>query len=142
MKKGLVFIATILFVLGVTIDTAYGTNGKGKVGAKIVFVQSTHEFGTVKQNGPCEYTFVYKNKGDEPLVVNKVLTSCGCVGTTVGNNVTLPGAKGTIKVKYNTSLTGDFRKMIVVKTNSKYNSNVVLTISGKVVASKTKKTKH
>ena len=44
---------------------------------KALFDKTTHEFGTILWKNPVTATFKITNKGDKPLVISNVTTSCG-----------------------------------------------------------------
>ena len=43
---------------------------------KALFDKTTHEFGTILWKNPVTATFKITNKGDKPLVISNVTTSC------------------------------------------------------------------
>jgi len=100
--------------------------------AEIYFENTVHDYGTIRKNskGSCE--FVFKNTGDQPLVLDNVKTSCGCTVPTWPKKTILPGKSGTIKVVYNTKKTGTFNKTITVMSNAKTDP-VELSINGTVI---------
>ncbi len=88
--------------------------------AKIKFDKLTYDFGTFTVSNPVqEASFSFTNEGKSPLVINQVVTSCGCTVATYTKKPIAPGQAGVIKVKYNG--TGRFpshiKKMITVRTN-------------------------
>lgn len=102
----------------------------------ISFEETTHDYGKIeyKGDGSCEFTF--ENTGEEPLLLTKVRAACGCtVPETWPKDPIKPGETGTIKVKYNTRIKGNFSKSIRVYSNAK-NSPNRLIIKGKVVMNK------
>ena len=48
---------------------------------KASFDKTMHEFGTILWKNPVTATFKITNKGDKPLVISNVTTSCGCTVT-------------------------------------------------------------
>ena len=77
--------------------------------------------------------FVFKNTGKEPLILKNVRSSCGCTVPEWPKEPIKRGSKGTIKVSYNTRITGSFSKSITVYSNAE-GEPVVLKIKGKVDA--------
>ncbi|MEZ4484127.1 MAG: DUF1573 domain-containing protein [Syntrophotaleaceae bacterium] len=37
-----------------------------------------HHFGKIAEGSTIEHTFRFQNSGDQPLVISKVRSSCGC----------------------------------------------------------------
>lgn len=99
----------------------------------IIFVSTTHDYGTIVQgaDGTCMFTFT--NKGKAPIVLNEVKASCGCTVPEWTRTPVAPKQKGTIKVTYNTNNVGAFSKSITVNSNA-INNPVVLIIKGVVTA--------
>jgi hypothetical protein len=103
-------------------------------GPEISFTELVHDYGNVKLNGDGTCEFEFTNTGNEPLILSRPKSSCGCTVPTWPNQPILPGEKEKIKVTYNTSKAGAFNKTITVTSNAKVNNNIVLRIKGTVVA--------
>lgn len=99
----------------------------------IVFEKLEHDYGTIERgaDGTCE--FIFTNKGESPLILNNVRATCGCTVPEWPREPIAPGAKGIIKVRYNTNITGTFNKSVTVFSNA-VNKTVMLRIKGKVEA--------
>ena len=70
--------------------------------AEIKFDKLTHNFGTFSEKSPVvTYTFTYTNVGEQPLVINQAVASCGCTVPEYTKTPIQPGEKGEIKVTYN-----------------------------------------
>ena len=90
--------------------------------AEIKFDKLTHDFGTFSEKNPVvTYTFTYTNVGEQPLVINQAIASCGCTVPEYTKKPIQPGEKGEIKVTYNGAgkFPGHFKKSITVRTNGK-----------------------
>ena len=88
--------------------------------AEIKFEKTTHNFGTFSENEPkVTCTFTYTNIGEQPLVVNQAIASCGCTVPEYTKTPVQPGEKGEIKVTYNGAgkFPGHFKKSITIRTN-------------------------
>ncbi|MBP7856939.1 MAG: DUF1573 domain-containing protein [Prevotella sp.] len=88
--------------------------------AQIKFDKLSYDFGTFSESAPvqkCTYTFT--NVGDQPLIINQAVASCGCTVPTYTKTPIKPGEKGTIVVTYNGKgkFPGHFKKTITVRTN-------------------------
>ena len=93
MKK-IAFIALML-VCGLTAALAQKP-------AEIKFDKLTHDFGSFSEKSPVvTYTFTYTNVGEQPLVINQAVASCGCTVPEYTKAPIKPGEKGEIKVTYN-----------------------------------------
>lgn len=98
----------------------------------ISFSETTLDYGKVAVNSDGHRTFVIKNIGDKPLIVSNVKPSCGCTTPEWSKNPILPGKTGQIKVHYNTTIQGAFKKSIEVFSNDPENKRTVIYIKGNV----------
>lgn len=90
--------------------------------AEIKFDKLTNDFGTFSEKEPVQKaTFTFTNVGDEPLVINQAMASCGCTVPSYTKKPVAPGEKGEINVTYNGKgrFVGHFKKSITVRTNGK-----------------------
>ncbi len=104
----------------------------------IVFDTVTYDFGLLKKGSDATYRFSFVNRSETPVILTNVKSSCGCTVPEWPRAPFKPGESGTIKVKYNTRITGTFQKTIHVHT-SQNSQPIVLTIKG--VVKKIKKQK-
>lgn len=133
MNKNTNRVIAILSALIMSVVLLSFSNGaEDKDSPVMEFEETVHDYGTIpyKGDGNCEFEF--KNKGKEPLVLTNVRSSCGCTTPNWTREPVKKNKKGSIKVKYNTAIVGNFTKSITVYSNAK-NSPIRLTIKGKVV---------
>lgn len=97
------------------------------------FKKTEHNFGTIKEEiGAVTTQFEFTNTGTSPLIIRRVLASCGCTTPEYNRKPVLPGKKGTISAKYSTvARPGTFSKTIRVYTNVP-DTVYTLRIKGKV----------
>ena len=89
--------------------------------AQIKFDSTTHNFGTFSESNStqkCEFKFT--NTGDQPLVINQAVASCGCTVPAYTKTPIKPGEKGVISVTYNGQgkFPGHFKKTITIRSNA------------------------
>lgn len=111
MKKTL--LTALMLICGITFVSAQ---------AEIKFDKLTNDFGTFSESSPVvTCTFTFTNVGDQPLVINQAVASCGCTAPEYTKDPVQPGEKGIIKVTYNGTgkFPGHFKKSITVRTNGK-----------------------
>lgn len=101
--------------------------------AVIVAETATHDFGEIKESdGKVTYTFKVKNEGDAPLVLTRVIASCGCTTPEWTKEPIAPGGSGDIKITFDPQgRPGPFAKTISVYSNGKTGS-FILSIRGDV----------
>ena len=79
------------------------------------FNVESFDFGKVEQNHPATATFVIKNIGNEPLVIDAAQPSCGCTVSDYTKSPIAPGKTGTIKATFNAAAMGPIDKTVTVK---------------------------
>lgn len=95
---------------------------------------NTVDFGQIKQNESADVEFVFTNEGKSDLIIRHVKAGCGCTALMPTENVIKPGAKGSIKAKFNSGgYKGSIYKNIFVYTNDPKSSEVMLMIKGEVL---------
>jgi len=104
---------------------------------KIVFKEDTHDFGKVPRGPELQYNFKFTNKGNSTLTIERVQTSCGCTGATVGEQKDYSkNESGEIKVNFSTQgRDGHQEKTIIVYSNDPENPQKVITIKCDIDAS-------
>lgn len=71
--------------------------------AKLVVEAPSFDFGKVDQGQLIEHTFVLRNAGGQPLVVEDIKPGCGCTVVSVPNGPIAPGAVYQLRVVFNTN---------------------------------------
>lgn len=86
----------------------------------IICEKSIHNFGEIKEiDGPVSHTFVIKNVGKAPLVIDNCTASCGCTTPVWTKKPIPPGKTGTVIVTFNPeNRQGTFTKPISVFSNA------------------------
>ena len=101
--------------------------------AIITFEKTVIDYGTVDKGANGVRDFVFTNTGDAPLIISNVKSTCGCTIPKKPEKPILPGESDKIQVKYDTKRVGFIRKSISVTSNAS-NPNVILKITGQVIA--------
>ena len=132
MKKLVLLIGILVMTMGLV--KAQDEKKVATNGPEIEFEQLNHDFGNVEYGGTCEVAFKFTNTGNEPLVIQKPKTSCGCTASSWPKEPILPGASESIVVTYKTTTkVGNFSKSVTVTSNAMVNSTVVLRIKGAIL---------
>ena len=106
-------------------------------GPQIEFDRTEHDYGEIEQGGDGKTEFVFTNTGTEPLIISKAKGSCGCTVPEWPKEPIAPGAKASIKVKYDTKRVGPISKSVTITSNSVDQSTALLKIKGSVKAKPT-----
>ena len=125
---GIVIISAIMFVV---FTNSQITASLSSDSPKIVFTNSTFDFGTVPQGPEVSHSFEFKNSGSGTLKIEKITSSCGCTGATSGDKDTFTKDEtGEIKVTFKTQgREGKQEKTVLVFTNDPANPQQVLKIT-------------
>ena len=132
-------ISSIAAISLVLFSTGCANNPEEKAkdhGQEIWFDENLHDYGEIEKDSDGTWSFVFKNLGEEAIIINRVRSTCGCAVPDWPKEPIEPGEEGKITVKYNTATTGTFLKSIIVYSSAA-NSPVKLQIKGKVVQSQT-----
>ena len=102
--------------------------------AVLIFNEQRHDFGEVQEElGEVTHNFTFRNNGNEPLVISKVRTSCGCTVPEYSEVPIAPGDTGSVKITFNPAgRPGKFSKPIYVHANT-VPERTILRIIGNVV---------
>jgi hypothetical protein len=125
MKKIILTIA-VAFIAIISNVSAQGPN--------IKFNESAHDFGQIEEGVDYQYTFMFTNTGDAPLIVNRVVSSCVCPIPVFMQEPIAPGQTGNILISYRSDgKPGPFNNIYTVHTNLGTGKDVQLHIKGELV---------
>jgi hypothetical protein len=106
--------------------------------AQFYFESTEHDFGDVNQGETVEYFFDFKNSGNIPLIIQNVLTTCGCTAPEWPKIPIQAGESDQIKVVFDSSSKiGRQNKVITIRSNADA-GDFRLRISAMVLPSKKK----
>ena len=118
-------VAALIFAVTVDIQAQDGTD------QGLEFSTRVHNFGKISvAEGPKHCTFEFKNNTGKPIVINNVISSCGCTEPKWPRKPIMPGEEGKIEVTYlNDQGPYPFDKSITVYTSASAKP-IILRISG------------
>ena len=97
---------------------------------KMAFEELIYDFGTIKEGEVVEHTFKFENTGEVPLLIGDARSTCGCTVPTFPKDYMKPGAKGEIKVIFDSkNLSGNISKPVTIMANT-YPRETKLHITG------------
>jgi hypothetical protein len=129
MKKVMLKL-TVLVVSFFLLNTV---NAQIENGAKIDFSKETHDYGTIKYGADGACTFEFKNTGNAPLIISNAKGSCGCTVPDWPKEPIAPGAKASIKVKYDTKRPGPINKSVTISSNAVNEPSKIIRIKGNIL---------
>lgn len=83
------------------------------------FDKETIDYGKIVKGSEGKRTFTFTNIGNEPIIIERVQSSCGCTIPKKPEAPIMPGEKGEIEVSYDTNRIGNFAKTIYIFSNAK-----------------------
>ncbi|CAI8322316.1 MAG: Uncharacterised protein [Polaribacter sp. SA4-10] len=89
------------------------------------FEKETIDYGKIAKKSDGARVFTFTNIGTVPLVIKRVQSTCGCTIPEKPEAPIMPGAKGKIKVSYDTNKPGRFNKQIIIFSNAKQTRKVI-----------------
>jgi hypothetical protein len=101
--------------------------------ASIAVTENSFDFGDIKEaDGKVTHNFTVKNDGNMPLVITRVIASCGCTSPDWTKEPIAPGKTGEVMVTYDPkNRPGPFAKTVSIYSNGKRGSYAI-TIRGNV----------
>lgn len=116
-------IFLIIFILAISLSA----NGQ------LVFDSASWDFGSIREtDGRVSHTFTGENRGEKPLVILDVVTTCGCTVPQFSRQPIKPGDKTQITVTFDpTNRPGSFSKDLGIYSSER-RKVATLTIQGSV----------
>ncbi len=92
------------------------------------------DLGKLKKGQTAEITYVFKNTGSKPLVIESVSPGCGCTVAQKPEKPILPGGEDKIVAQFNTKdqSPGTHEKTITVRSNTRPSTDYLLHFSAVV----------
>lgn len=99
----------------------------------ILVEKPVHDFGTITQGEKVNHLFTVKNRGDEPLTITQLRSSCGCTAATLSAKTISPGKSGEVRVTFDSAnFGGQVAKTVHIDSNDPRTPSTVLTLQGKI----------
>lgn len=110
----------------VSIPRSAENSNKNEKQPKIVFENTTHDFGKVVAGEKVTFGYKFKNEGDKNLLLVKVSASCGCTAIDYPREPMAPGSEGVLYVTFNsTGKKGFQNKRVTVMANTQPSATVL-----------------
>lgn len=92
-----------------------------------------HSFGRIAEGSKTEHTFRFQNSGDQPLLISKVRSSCGCTAALLSADRLAPGEWGELKTTFNSKgFQGQVNKTVSVYSNDPEQPTTRFRLQGEV----------
>ncbi len=87
-------------------------------GPKMAVEQADFDFGKIYQGEKVEHTFRFQNAGDEPLIIDRVRSSCGCTAALLSTKIIAAGDVAELKATFDSArFSGAVVKTIYLYSN-------------------------
>lgn len=134
MKRLVWFICFgLLFTVAAQAQEQQGEDAKGP---KIEFAESTHNFGDITQGDKVTHVFAFSNTGTEPLVLSRVMTTCGCTAPSWPKEPIAPGEKGEITISFNSAGKMGMQNKVITVVSNATNSTERISITANILPKK------
>jgi hypothetical protein len=112
-------IRNSLFSLFIILFSSVSVYAQAENGPDFKFDETKHDFGDIIQGNVVEHYFKFTNAGKEPLVISRIVTTCGCTAPTWPKEPIKAGESGKIKIVFNsTGKIGRQNKVVTILSNS------------------------
>ncbi len=100
---------------------------------QVVTEEKTYDFGQVVEGEKVQFTFRFRNVGDEVLVLSNVRSSCGCTAALLSSSRIAPGDIGELQATFDSKgFRGAVNKTIFVETNAPEQPEITFGLFGMV----------
>ena len=105
-----------LLIIFISFISSYGQGDKTP---EFKFDESKYDFGEIVQGDVVEHYYEFTNVGGSPLIISKIITTCGCTAPTWPKEPIQQGEKGKIKIVFNsTGKIGRQNKVATILSNT------------------------
>ena len=113
-------------------DLASAAQAAGPL-TSLALSEDAYNFGDIKKGESVEHKYEVTNTGTNPLIISSVKPGCGCTAPDYTKEPILPGKKGTITLKFDSSnFDGPIQKQAEVYANVE-KAPIVISFTGNVI---------
>ncbi|MDR0907630.1 MAG: DUF1573 domain-containing protein [Rikenellaceae bacterium] len=94
------------------------------------FAETEWGFGAISQEGGAvTHRFEFRNTGEEPIAIDRAVSSCGCTTPEYSRSLVRHDEQGSVTVSFNPAdYPGAFRKsVVVVSGGGKWRNTLIIT---------------
>ena len=105
-----------LFLFASTVILSASVFAQAKKAEEVLkFKEVAYDFGKIKQNSPVSHDFMFTNIGDNPVIIESAMASCGCTTPVKPEGAIQKGKDDKISAGFNAANVGPFNKSITIK---------------------------
>jgi hypothetical protein len=91
-------VKNLLFVLFALLLTACAQPGQ-----PVMEVAELHDFGTITKGETAVVELPLRNTGESPLIIEALVTTCGCTSAEIDSMTIQPGETATLRLSYDSA---------------------------------------
>ena len=91
-----------------------------------------HDFGTIKEGAVVEHTYMVKNTGEAPLIIQSAQPSCGCTVPDFSKDPIPVGGTGYVKAKFDSNGKQNVQNKSITITANTYPKQTVIRFKAMV----------
>ena len=124
--KRILFLLIVLFATGMV-------SAQQREASITVVGDAVHDFGDIKESdGAVSHSFTVLNNGELPLVISRVIGSCGCTTPEWTKEPIKPGKTGKVVATFDPkNRPGPFNKNVQIATSA-HSEKIIVRIIGTV----------
>lgn len=85
----------------------------------LLFEETLHDFGKIDEGSVVRFRYRFTNAGNNPLLIEKAVASCGCTVPSYPKEPVPPGGKGDVEVVFNSAgKPGIQQKNVMIYSNA------------------------
>jgi len=131
LSSGVATAALLLLALSPAASAGTSARPQASSGPRLTFDEQTFDFDKMYQEDTLTHEFKFRNTGNAPLIIEKIIITCGCAAALPPQRETAPGATSTIKVTFRAGRMRDkVTKHLYVDSNDPVEPRVTLTFTG------------
>lgn len=94
-------IITLIYLIALSAIFSFKALSQNEFGGVVSFDKTIHNFGVILlSEGEQKCTFTLKNIQDKPIIIHKVISTCGCTEPEWTKSPIMPGKKGEILITF------------------------------------------
>lgn len=128
----------LLLLIGLLLAACGGGTTAGAAGRPQIVLEATAlELGDLSNGVVAERDVTVTNAGDAPLVVESVMTTCGCTNAALEPMTLAPGQSGTLHIAFDSGahgpdLRGDVMRRVMLASNDPAQPEVVVELTANI----------
>ena len=99
----------------------------------VVYETTSHDFGTINEGDVVDFTYKFKNTGDDKLIIQNAQGSCGCTVPSWSKDPVPAGGNGFITAKFDSKGKTGYQEKTVTVTANTFPQQTVLKFKAMVV---------